>query len=222
MGTTSTGTPHTPLKTSSTRGATLLETALVLLLLGLLAGLAAGSGAALLAARKIAGTRVALEQAKACLLERARLGERYPTFSDGLDCGAAQDLALDVDVCLCASVGREARDAWGGRLRFLQGLRDSGQGLAGEFFAANAPRGQSRIAPDAGSHAIDAHGRQRSGLAFVLLSLGPDAAADHASYSLFPGGLLAATLQTAPDFSSARDDLVLFVTADELAAALAR
>lgn len=207
---------------SRARGAALLETALVLLLLGILAGLAGSASSNLLAGRSIARTRTALEQAKACLLARARLSERYPTFSPGLDCGSVQDLALDVDACLCAPAERETRDAWNGRLRFLEGLRAAGQGLAGEFFAANRPRGQLRIAPDPSSYALDEHGNRRSELAFVLLSLGPDGVEDHASYRLFAGGRLAATLLSAPDFSAARDDLVLLVTANELAAALAQ
>ncbi|MBT8764141.1 type II secretion system protein [Desulfohalobiaceae bacterium Ax17] len=203
-------------------GFTLVELALVLVIVGLLIGGGVLSWTSLMQARKIAATRSALNQAKDCLFRRIAYTNKYPDYTPAPDCSSV-DQTKDVDVCLCG-----IKDAWGNRLRFLEGLEQGGDGLSqsSDYVIANLAQDQARatISPD--SKVIDVHNKERTGVAFILISFGKNGQADDSSYGdrFVSSDTLAAALDpdNPPNFyhpdDASYDDLALIVTASELQA----
>jgi prepilin-type N-terminal cleavage/methylation domain-containing protein len=205
----------------SRNGFTLVEIGIVLVIVALMLGFGVTAYMGLMETRKVASAQSLLKDAKACLLKRALVSERYPSYTAALTCGSGGDSTMDVDDCICPS---DMLDPWGQGIRFLEGVQGIGTGLAGSPFVSEIVRGQTRVAPDAVfSQALDHTGLLRDDVAYVLISFGENTVADNTSYgNEFAGGIQATKIGgTLPDFQTGHvDDLYVVVTSSELATAV--
>lgn len=198
-------------------GFNLVETALVLLLIGFLLSLGTASWSTLAASRRMAQTRAELFQVKQCLVRHAAAGGRYPTYLSTIDC--TQEQETDLGVCLCRT---GPRDVWGNAFLFLEGRDESGAGLAGKSITDDAYQNLEAVIADSGSAAVDSAGHSHTSVAFVLVSLGPNGTAD-GTFDAFSAGTAARTMRKTADFSTGGedyDDLYLIVSSRELRAVL--
>lgn len=204
------------LRKQGASGSTLVELALVVLLIGLVLALGTAGWGTLAASRRMARTRADLYRIKQCLVRHVASSGRYPTYASAADCSAAD---TDLGVCLC----REgALDVWGNGFLYLAGQDSSGGNLAGQAVRDSAYAGLEAADAAAASQARDRHGRLFTRVAFVLFSLGPNGGPD-GDYDAFPAGATARTLEKTADFSGTGadfDDIFLIVTARELRAAV--
>jgi prepilin-type N-terminal cleavage/methylation domain-containing protein len=205
----------------SRNGFTLVEIGIVLVIVALMLGFGVTAYMGLMETRKVAKAQSMLKDAKSCLLKRALVSERYPSYTAGLTCAGGGSSSLDVDDCICPP---DMLDPWGQGIRFLEGVQGIGTGLAGNPFVDEIVRGQTRVAPDAiFSQVLDHTGLLRNDVAFVLISFGEDTVADNTSYGdEFAGGVRAAKIgASVPDFQTGHvDDLYVVVTSSELATAV--
>ncbi len=198
-----------------TRGFTLLELSLVLMIVGLMAVLGFSSWTSSLGVRKTALTRERLKETKDCLLGRMLHTGSYPLFGNGTD---VTNASLDVDICLA-----DRKDAWGGPLYFLEGRANATSGLAGNPLVGSASEDEQGIVPDPTYLFTGLNGTLVNGTAFVLISFGRDRQADNPSYGNLLTTVRANTMNTAtpPNFHAThKDDHILLVTAPELAGAI--
>ncbi|MGE4299420.1 MAG: type II secretion system protein [Desulfovibrionaceae bacterium] len=218
-------------RASGQGGFTLIEMAIVLIIIGLLVGVGVSTWMGMLSVRKYATTVSVLQQAKMCLLKRSFVSEQYPSYTTGLICGSNDNDNNDVDACLC---GGALHDAWGRRIYFLDGRDSSNNVLAGGNVVADDARGQTRTEPGASSQVTDHQGATRSDVAFVLLSFGEDGTPDGPDANTHYKALFEADLNVqvrpmptpAPDFSyetdSTKKDVELVVTSYELLSQIRR
>ncbi|MBU1001818.1 MAG: type II secretion system GspH family protein [Proteobacteria bacterium] len=222
-------------------GFTLIEIGLVIVIVGIIMAAAGLGWNAVVEGRRIAKTAAVMDDIKSCLIRRCVLSGRYPTYTgsttpgntaDNLDCDVAglSAVGLDVDSCMCSAL-----DGWGNKIYYLEGIKDGGgDGLAGEYIITDTMTGASRVLPDATSTIINKSGITIQGIAFVLVSLGRNRVADHTSYNNFNGGVQAGYIGeisgATVNFNSTAidvpvefaDDVILYVTANELISAVAQ
>lgn len=145
---------------------------------------------------------------------------RYPTYTDGLlvDCSNA-DQTKDVDACLCQP---KMRDAWGGRLRYIDGyfVNATGSFPLTEQSAVTVPTaGIEAINPDADSKATIAT-RTHQYIAFILLSHGKNRVLDYSgNISCFEDDnrLVGDLRNCTPNFYDERiDDQYIIVSGPEI------
>ncbi|MDY7000488.1 MAG: type II secretion system protein [Thermodesulfobacteriota bacterium] len=222
------------------KGFTLIELAIVLVIIGILVSAAGIGWYSLLEGRKLAKTYGTLVQAKECLIKRMLYSNQYPSYTANLDCdtpGGFDLSASDVDACIC-----NLRDAWGQRLYYLEGVNgttaDGFDSLAGFNVTDNPAQNQNATKELEES---EIRGKDYDAatnpdtvkyVAFVLISSGKNLTLDHVSYrKLFAAGHVGVIDPTdsdhPPDFSAAfdttpavgdavRDDIYLCVTGPEL------
>ena len=200
---------------------TLREPVVAVAVAALLLWVAVHSTLGVLDQARQARTERLLQQARDCLVRRAVVNNRYPTFAPGgrIDCN---QLTYDVNACLCQA--GILRDAWGSELRYLEGQDNEGQGLAGRKIldlAAQVTAPATEVRPLPGFDSVAGVGP-----AFVLLSPGPDQQLDQwecKGRPLFPEAVRAATLCATglgTGDSDASGDLLLITQAAELWRAL--
>ena len=204
-------------------GFTLVESAIVLIIIGLIIGVAASGFYTLLEGQRLTKTRSGLDDVKQCLMRRLYASELYPSLTNSLtDCSASVS-ALDVDFCLCES---GLRDGWNRPFLFIQNLIDSDvDGMDGYAAVSDILRGgQLRTLPSTTNTVTTTTGEVLSDVAYILLSYGADGLPGDASYGNLLAGDLTATMlpNSAIDFTNKGDDLYILITSRELAAALRR
>lgn len=207
-------------------GFSLIEMALVLVVVGIILGIGTSAWLSINDARRITVTSNRMQAAKNCLITRVVNSHRYPKYTSGY----SDPNANEVDRCL-----GERIDAWGQPIRFLEGFQDGGGTLAGACLVAddalptshpchpdNAP-----VLPEdgsSGSTAVDKDGNTVEDVVFILLSFGEDMTADDASYGTPLNTDIATQMTAEPNFEEDpdEDDIVLIVTVHDLLAAIAR
>ncbi len=198
-------------------GFSLVETALVLLLVGFLLSLGTASWSTLATSKRIAQTRSELLGVKQCLVRHVSYSGRYPTFASSTDCSQNQE--TDLGVCLCRN---NPKDVWGNPYVYLEGRDINGDGLAGKSVVDNGYLGMEAADIDADTYAADASGQSHTSVAFVLVSLGGNGLADGV-FDDFSSGITARTMGKPVDFSVGGedfDDIYVIVTTRELRATL--
>ncbi len=195
-------------------GFTLIELAIVLVIVGLILGVGIISWISLMKARKYAYSRSILYQTKNCLLKRITYSNRYPTYTPNLDC-THPDPIKDVDSCLCGQ-----HDAWGHPILYLEGRDSDGQPLSNSsgWVVENKPANQTDVV-NAISKVVDPHGKTIFKVAFVLISKGENNQLDDPSYSnLFNGNSIVGVINNNPEpnFAHNTDDVVVIVSGYEL------
>lgn len=203
------------------RGFTLIEMAVVLVVVGLILSIGIGSWVALMKTREVGKTRSVLRQTKNCLLLHMAHNLYYPTFNgtNVLQTNEEQttcinaDTTKDVDACLCKP---GHTDAWGHRIRYIAGEAEDGSVLNGQY-AIDRPHlegssvNTNATNPDSSSNATLGDDRTQSRIGFIVLSLGADGEFDDSvNYdSCFANtNDLVGTLEecdTPPDFSNRED-----------------
>lgn len=211
---------------SEASGMTVVELALVVVIIGCVLALGGYSMITMLHNARLSKTRAILEQTRDCLIKRAVYNDRYPSYAATgvIDC---TDLTYDVNACFCKKDG-VVKDAWGQELRYLEGV-NAGKGLGGQKIMDFSGSGNA-VSPGEASKLINKAGKEEDDVAFVLISYGEgtdstEGIAFHDSYgSRFPGTALAGHIAVGapPDFRHKdNDDLYLLVTAGELRRTLA-
>ena len=205
-------------------GFSLVELAIVLVVVGVLLAAGVTAWRSVVETRKITKSASVLYQVRDCLIRRMAFSERYPTYTPNLafDCSNA-DPMLDVDNCTC---GTGVTDAWGRRVLYIEGLNasdpsGSGGPLRNMHLVTDSAKNMSRNETHADSDATDHKGTVREDVAFILLSLGEDgapcdAAGGTCSYNLFGGDLIGTLSGYNPDFQDQDDDVYLIVTSQEI------
>lgn len=208
-------------------GFTMIELSIVIVIIGIILGMGLSSWQMLIEAREIAKTQSVLRQTKNCLLRRMTHSLQYPTYTAELkaDCSNRNN-SKEVDACLCKP-GR--KDAWGNRLRFINGINATDDSLAGQF-AIDMPyhknnsgnRSWKAAEPGIKSNVILKDGRNATHIVFVLISLGKLGRFDSTKYGkCFPDGTLVTDLAQCaenPDFrltNSTRKDNDQFFVVNE-------
>ena len=226
-------------KKAKTQGFTLIEMAIVLVIIGIIIGAAGLGWYSLMEGRKLAKTYGTLVQAKECLVKRMLYSNQYPSYTANLDCdtpGSFDLSAKDVDACIC-----NLRDAWGQRLYFLEGVNGTvalNSPLTGFHVTDNPAQNQNATKHLEYSVIKDKDENNIRYVAFVLISSGKNLTLDHTSYesaftSAFPSHVVTLNPASPPDFSAApdvtllgtgdpavRDDVILTVTGPELMTSL--
>ncbi|WP_457572461.1 hypothetical protein [Desulfovulcanus sp.] len=207
-------------------GFTLIEMAVILIIIGLILFVGVASWQTLSEGRRITQTRTILEEAKDCLIKRMYYTEAYPRFDTGNN---TSNSSADVDQCLA-----EKRDAWGHPLRYLGGIDNAtNASLAGKFIIDDLAENQTaEYKPGDWSNATDKDGNNVGDIAFILISFGRDGQADDSSYGTplsFTGSIYNPDSTAAridenhlPQFNATGDDLYLIVTGNELKAVLSQ
>lgn len=201
---------------ASEKGFSIIELAIVLVLIGLVIGVAAASWRSFMDARQIAKAQSTLFQVRNCLIQQLTINEWYPRTTAGLTCSAPGN--FEVDACLCDG---NMTDAWGNPIHFIAGLNATNTSLATStarlFITTDEPRGQIRTSPGNNSTATDHNGATVNNIAFILISYGENGQPDSATYDT--GTALAGSITpgAAPDFSANVDDVYLITTSYELA-----
>lgn len=162
------------------RGFTLIELAIVLVIVTLLIGGLAVPLSAQIQARRIAETRQAMEEAREAILGFAMLNAGSPATNRRLPCpdvegDGTESLSASGTGCAQSAgflpwvdLGVANQDAWGNRLRYEvdRDLADPGKGFAASASAAFAPLAVCQTHACASTVA--------GNLAFVLVSHGPN------------------------------------------------
>ncbi len=187
-------------------GFTLIEMAIVLVIVGLLLSAVGIGWYSVLEGRRIAQTRSILQQTKDCITQRLYYSNTFPTYTPGATCdpspppyvlgnvaGDPNPSTFDVDVCMC-----EVTDAWGSPIFYIDGLEDitlTAMGQSGAYVNSNIPRGENATQPSQASSVIfDKDGTEIHSVAVVLVSPGRDRVLDDATYRLlFDGGTATGT-----------------------------
>ena len=226
-----------------TRGFTLIELSIVLIVIGLLMSAGAMGWSSLMEGRRVARTASLLTQAKDCLLKRMFYSNLYPTYT-GNSTAADDDtlcsddtrynlMQYDVDSCLC-----NLTDPWGHPFYFIEGVYYTDTStyapLNGAYVIDNMAHGQTSLTPHKDSSIIDKKGDTINNIAFVIVSFGRDGQPDNTSYqSLFAAGNTSQIAVIDPDaatldFSTnnysasgtvdetALDDQIIYITGQEL------
>ena len=219
------------------KGFTLVELAIVLVIIGIIISAAGLGWYSLMEGRKLAKTYGTMVQAKECLVKRMLYSNQYPSYTANLDCDTAGSFDLsakDVDACIC-----NLRDAWGQRLYYLEGVNGTvalNSPLTGFHVTDNPAQNQNATKHQEYSVIKDKDENHIRYVAFVLISSGKNLTLDNSSYrGLFTSPSHVATLSPtsppnfpgAPDFSvfngpfptvgdAVRDDVILTITGPEL------
>ena len=184
-----------------TRGFTLVEVAIVLVIVGIILSIGTASWITFMEGRRVSKTRSVLQQGKDCLVRRVVFNERYPRTEDFTAC-------LD----------DAGADGWGREIKCLVGVNSSDATLSGmDFVVTDNVRNQTAVVMDDNSKVITDQGDQTR-VVFVLFSLGDDGSADDASYDTT--SQVASMSGITPDFSSTNDDIYFVIKSYELAAAI--
>jgi|GEM_PF-1622221 len=195
----------TMIEPAKTSGFTLIELAIVLVIIGIIIGAAGLGWYSLLEGRKLAKTYGTMVQAKECLVKRMLYSNQYPSYMGSdpgdpftyLDCDYDTSLhpppypfdlsAKDVDACIC-----NLRDAWGQRLYYLEGVNGTDpdfESLAGFHVTDNPAQVQNATKELEESEIVDKDGTAVKYVGFVLISSGKNLTLDHISYrKLFAAG----------------------------------
>lgn len=233
---------------SPSRGFTILEMAIVLVIVGIIISAASMAWVTVWEGRRIGETNSILVKAKNCLIERMYYSNTYSSYTgdgtagrtDNTDCDPAttDPATKDIDACMCGLF-----DSWGNRLYFIEGLDPSETPLAEAaplYVTDNPAKGQNATAPAPDrSSIIDKDGNTVRYVVFVIVSAGKDRRLDDDSYrKLFEEGAgtqhIAALdpddppdfdFGTKPDYTGADpergdDDLYIYMTAPELRSVL--
>lgn len=217
------------------KGFTLIEMAIVLVIAGIIMGIGASGWMLLAEGRKNTSTYATMRRVRDCIENYVAQSGLYPSYSSNL----ATDTNAAVNLCLGGKL-----DAWGEQIMFLEGIRDGGGNLSGlcllstETADSNDPCSPQHtssppIHPDAASTITDKDGNTIEDVAFVLISFGRQRNADHTSYGdrLDPAqaGVFANQISSAspPNFSASLlanedDDIYLAVTYPELVSEVAK
>lgn len=215
----------------------LIELAVVVVIIGLILGIGTASWTMLIDARQLSRTRGEMRRASNCIMQRVEASARYPDYEEDFTTAST---AL-VNTCLA-----QRQDAWNGFIYFIEGVEEgaatslqtsfSGSPgcIAPNVTAADAdPCAPSNvIKPDqTSSVATDKDGNTVERVAYILVSYGEDRSADSATYGdLFDADTHAATMDigSPPDFTgtevagvATRDDVYLIVTYEDMLAAIA-
>lgn len=248
--------PRTTCRTHHTASArrggfTILEMAIVLVIIGIIISAASFAWMTVWEGRRVGKTNAILVETRDCLIKRLFFSNTYPSYTgdgvagrtDNTDCDPTgiNATAKDVDACMCGKL-----DAWGNRLYFIEGLAESTEEPMAEgsakYVEDNLAKGQNATAPSGTrSVLIDKDGNSVHYVAFVIVSAGRDRELDDDSYrKLFEEGAgtqhIAALdpddppdfdFGTLPDYTGASpdrgdDDMYIYVTAPELRALLAQ
>ncbi len=211
-------------------GFTLIEMAVVLVVLGTVLAIGAVSWMSIKSGFEVSHTRSKLKAVKSCLIERMILSDKYPDFTsnlqededDNYQCVNNKQTKA-VDYCLCKS---EYKDAWGHRIRFLGGIYDNGTNwvpINGKgIMNSNRTSFNATSFPGDKSNATDKDGGSVKNIAFILLSKGSNGEFDRKSTrNLFADKYtLAGSLEDGtPNFefdNKDYDDQVLIVTGNQL------
>ncbi|MDI3493699.1 MAG: hypothetical protein PWP17_1583 [Desulfomicrobiaceae bacterium] len=190
------------IRATACTGFSLLEVSIALVIIGLLLAVGVLSWNTLAETRRLAKARAQLLEVRDCMLRASLLHEHYPSDTDFLRCSNATGL-----------------DPWGGGLRMVRGVTTAGLALDESFaVVTDAARDQTLTLPDgnASRAILLPEGENRTSIAFAVVSLGKNRAADHPSLA----GLNTATivpLAASMDFSSpTKDDVVLPVQGYEV------
>lgn len=208
---------------SGFQGFTLIESAIVLVVIGTVMTVGAISWMSIKSGFEISHTRAKLRAVKSCLMERMILSERYPDFTltlqenkdDNYQC-VNNVPTKAVDYCLCKA---GYKDAWGRRIRFLGGIDKSGYSINGKgIMNSNCTSFNGTSFPAEESNATDKDGRLVKNIAFILLSKGKNGEFDRSTTrSLFhsKNTLVGSLEDGTPDFEFDHkdyDDQVLILT----------
>ncbi len=186
---------------ASSRGFSLLEIAIVLIVVGILLGIGLLSWSSFVDSRRYSKTNSQLMQMKDCLVRCIVFTEHYPRQADFEQCSELT-----------------GKDAWGGRLRWIVGATSTGALNEQHAVVTDTPRNQTATAL-AGYNIFTANGNFAN-VAFALVSLGEDGAADNPTYATLNNANSSILNAMSPDFSAASTDIVLVVTGYELAATI--
>lgn len=219
------------------RGYTLIEVAVVLVIAGIILGIGVSSWMLLVEGRKNSATYATMRRVRDCITNNVAQSGLYPAYSSSLTANAN----AAVDICLGGKM-----DAWGEQIMFLEGIRDGGGSLSGlcllstETADSNDPCSPQHtssppIQPDTTSAITDKDGNTISDVAFVLISFGRQRNPDNTTYGnlLDPAqaGVFANQMSsgTRPDFSYTSftnpredDDIYMVVTYPELVSEVAK
>ncbi len=179
-------------------------------------------------AKRISETSSVLIAVRNCLMEKMVYSLKYPDYSYPLTSEMCEEGTYSshkaVDKCLC---GRYT-DAWGRRIRYLDGFDDSNSSLEGKYVISKPWAGISSTGPSTESSIIDKNGEKKERVAFVLISFGKNGEPDDSSYGnlLSDHNLVGELKEGLPKFNSTdtgeKDDIYLFVTGDQIRAFLKR
>ncbi|MGM0611442.1 MAG: type II secretion system protein [Thermodesulfobacteriota bacterium] len=203
---------------SGCKGFTLIESAVVLVVIGTVMAVGAMAWMSIKSGFEVSHTRAKLKAVKSCLMERMILSDKYPDFTLNLQEDKDDNYQCEnnattkaVDYCLCQP---EYKDAWGRRIRFLGGIDGSNSLNGTPFNATHFPAGES--------NATDKDGKVVEGIAFIVLSKGANGKFNHNSTKdLFTNedSLVGSLEDGTPNFefdAKDYDDQVLIVTGNEL------
>lgn len=179
-------------------GSTLPELAIILVIIGILLGAGLLAWTSLAESRRVSKTRSQLESMKQCLVRAVLFTEHYPRDDDFNHC---QNMT--------------GKDAWGNPLHWIIGTNSTGTRLAEQHAVITDTARNQTAAPVNEGLSLRTTQGEHNGVAFALVSLGPDQIPDHPAYAV-SGGTLSADL----DLTNATDDLVLVVTGYELTATI--
>lgn len=183
------------------RGFTLLEIALVLVVVGILLAIGLLSWSSFAESRRYSKTNSQLMQMKNCLVRCIVFTEHYPRQEDFEHC---RDLT--------------GKDAWGGDIKWIVGVNNAGTRLdKTHAVVTDEARNQTAETLHSSHKVITANGNFTN-VAFALVSLGANGTADNATYGALNSADWFVLSAVDPNFSTASDDLVLVVTGYELAA----
>jgi prepilin-type N-terminal cleavage/methylation domain-containing protein len=206
---------------SGFQGFTLIESAIVLVVIGTVMTVGAISWMSIKSGFEISHTRAKLRAVKSCLMERMILSERYPDFTLNLQENEDDNYQCvnnvptkAVDYCLCKA---GYKDAWGRRIRFLGGIDEDGDSINGTEIIDGGTFDKTNF-PGENSNATDKDGRVVTNIAFILLSKGKNGEFDRSTTrSLFhsKNTLVGSLKDGTPDFEFDHkdyDDQVLILT----------
>ncbi len=181
-------------------GFTLLEIAIVLVVIGALLAIGVASWVTFAEGRRLAKGQAQLLELRDCLLRASLIHERYPSDTNFLRCR-----------------NETGPDPWGGDFRLVRGLDNATSlPLNASFAVVTDPvRAQALALPHTGWRILLPEANVTA-IAFALVSLGKDHLADHPSYAGLTTAAIA-NLTNDFDFSSTtKDDLVLPVQGYEV------
>ena len=194
----------------------LIELSLVLVVMGFLVGAGLLAWSSFIETRRMAKTASTFYEIKDCLMRRAVFSQKYPDYSQDLDCAAVPDPdTMDVDACLCE---RDARRL-GQKALFSSKESPEAASSSGRFIVEDDARGQDSTAPTG----FPGHGHQGGDPGGRGLRPGQpgQGRVGRRPELPVPGDRVGPIGQLGdfsphPDFSNTRDDVVVIVTSGEL------